>query len=169
MFKKNVFQVLLVALLSVTLFSSCKKKDPDPVPVAANVVNDPSGVKIKLTYTGAKSDLNLYLYKNPYTASSDYVKSSRGFSGTESFEILPSDTDIPDGTYTIVVRYTTSLIYTGKEALDYNLAVSGITNGKTYTTTGRFAADLPDSDDYGTARRQNYSLLKVVGGIYTIN
>ena len=111
----------------------------------------------------------MYLYKNPYTASSDYVKSSRGFSGTESFEILPSDTDIPDGTYTIVVRYTTSLIYTGKEALDYNLAVSGITNGKTYTTTGRFAADLPDSDDYGTARRQNYSLLKVVGGVYTIN
>ena len=81
MFKKNVFQVLLVAFLSVTLFAGCKKKDPDPVPVAANVVTDPSGVKIKMTYTGAKSDLNLYLYKNPYTASSDFIKSSRGFSG----------------------------------------------------------------------------------------
>ncbi len=168
MFKKNVFQALLVALLSVTLFSSCKK-DPDPVPVAANVVTDPSGIKIKMTYTGATSDLNLYLYKNPYTASSDYIKSSRGFSGTESFEILPSDTDIPDGTYTIVVRYTTSLVYTGKEALDYNLTVFGVTNGKTYVKTSKFAADLPDSDDYGTARRQNYSLLKVVGGVYTIN
>ena len=169
MFKKNVFQVLLVAFLSVTLFASCKKKDPAPVPVAANVVNDPSGIKIKLTYTGATSDLNLYLYKNPYTASSDHVRSSRGISGTESFDILPSDADIPDGTYTIVVRYTTSLIYPGKEALAYNLTVSGITNGKTYVKTGNFAANLPDSDDYGTERRQNYSLLKVAGGIYTIN
>lgn len=168
MLKKNVFQVLLVALLSVTMFSSCKK-DPAPVPVAANVVNDPSGVKVKLTYTGASSDLNLYLYKNPYTASSDDVRKSVGFTGTESFDILPSNTDIPDGSYTIVVRYTTSLVYPGKQALDYNLAVSGITNGKTYTKTGTFAADLPDSDDFGTARRQNYLLLKVVGGVYTIN
>lgn len=168
MFKKNAFQVLLVALLSVTLFSSCKK-DPEPVPVAANVVKDPSGVKLKLTFTNASADLNLYLYKNPYTASTDHVKSSRGFTGTESFEILPSNTDIPDGTYTIVVRYTTSLLYPGKQALDYNLEVSGITNGKTFTKTGTFAADLPDSDDFGTARRQNYSLLKVVGGVYTIN
>ena len=168
MFKKNVFQVLLVALLSVTLFSSCKK-DPAPVPVAANVVNDPSGVKLKLTFSNTSSDLNLYLYKNPYTPSSDYVKSSRGFTGTESFEVLPSDTDIPDGTYTIVVRYTTALLYPGKDVVDYTLAVSGVTNGKTYTTTGKFAANLPDSDDYGTARRQNFALLKVVGGVYTIN
>lgn len=162
MFKKSSFQLLLVAILSLAMFQNCKKKEDTP---PANVITDTSGLKVTLTYTNGSqaNDIDMFLYKNPYSSTSVSVAGSNGFTSTESFELLPNSPALSNGDYTLSTKY-----YEGAIANNYTITFTGIAvPSKSYTVNGTFAAGLPADNTYGSLRRNNIKLTKVTD-TYTI-
>ena len=162
MFKKFPFQLLFVAVLSLAMFQNCKKKEDTP---PANVITDTGGLKVTLTYTNGTpaNDIDMFLYQNPYSASSVSVAGSNGTSSTESFELKPSSPLLSNGDYTLSAKY-----YEGATANNYTITFSGIAvPSRSYTINGTFAAGLAADNTYGSLRRNNIKLTKVTD-TYTI-
>ncbi|RYF75139.1 MAG: hypothetical protein EOO39_07405 [Cytophagaceae bacterium] len=156
-----------MTILASLIAQSCSKKT-DTAPVTPdNAITDAGGLNITLTYTKSPStaDLDLYLYRK-----SNYSGTSNPQGGT----IGPSDTGVvstdiqpvsPDDELTVVAAYRT-----GTAAMPYTITFKGITDKKTYTVNGSFAAGLaPFSTNnyFGTPRGNNITLKKT-GNTYTI-
>lgn len=167
MLSRNHLLTLFTALLSVAFFQNCSKKADDAPVIPDTEITDTGGLTITLTYdkTPATTDLDLYLYRK-----SNYAGTSNPQGGT----IGPNDggvvsTDImvtaPDEDLTVVAAYRTGVI-----AKTYTLTFKGITNKKTYTVSGSFAANMAPFATYnyfGTPRGNNITLKKM-GTTFTV-
>lgn len=154
-------------LLASLILQGCSKKTDTTTVTPDNIITDAGGLNITLTYTKspATADLDLYLYRK-----SSYSGTSNPQGGT----IGPSDTGVvstdiqpvsPDDELLVVAAYRT-----GTTAMPYTITFKGITDKKTYTVNGSFAASLAAFSTYnyfGTARGNNVTLKKV-GNTYTI-
>jgi hypothetical protein len=164
---KLAFRGLFIALFCVAVFQNCKSGG-DPAPAASeNVITDAGGLTMTITYdkTPATTDLDLYFYtKSTYSLTSNPKGGTIGpnDTGTVSNDILPA---APSDEYTVVVAYKT-----GTAAKPYTLSFKGITDKKTYTVSGSFAANLATTtaNNYFGSPRGNNVTLKKAGNTYTI-
>lgn len=167
MFSKLTFQELFIALSCVVLLQSCKSgSDPAPT-VSEKEITDAGGLTLTVTYdkTPATTDLDLYYYtKSTYSLTSNPKGANIGpnDAGTVSNDIMPA---APSDEYTVVVAYRT-----GTAAKNYTLSFKGITDKKTYTVNGSFAANLATTTakNYFSSPRGNNVTLKKAGNTYTI-
>ncbi|MEZ0487831.1 hypothetical protein [Fibrella aquatica] len=167
MLKKKIYPLLSLTLLTALTLTSCSKKTELTPATPDNTITDAGGLNITLTYTKspATADLDLYLYRK-----SSYSGTSNPQGGT----IGPSDTGVlstdiqpvsPDEELLVVAAYRT-----GTAAMPYTIIFKGITDKKTYTVNGSFAAGLApfNTNNYFGTPRGNNITLKKTGNTYTI-
>jgi hypothetical protein len=148
------------------LFQGCSKT-ADPTPTPDNELTDAGGLRITVVYdkTPSTADLDLYIYRK-----STYAATSNPQGGT----IGPSDTGIistdiqpvaPDEDYIVVTAYRTGIV-----AKTYTITFTGITDKKSYSVSGSFAANLAlfTTYNYFGTPRGNSVTLKKVKNTYTI-
>ncbi len=133
-------QLLSLVALGLLLFS-CSSDKPEP----ANVIEDPQGVTIRLTWTvnGGQSaattvDLDLYLKEGTAESNFTSIASSRGMGSEES--IFFPDTMNDEVPYAVQVGYTN-----GTARAEYKVDVTGATTGKMQSFSGSFDATAKGS------------------------
>ncbi len=133
---KRIFTHLFsLVALSVLLFS-CGKEKVDP----QNIIEDPQGVKLYLTWTvdggrlsATSVDIELELLKATSTNSLSYVDGSYSTSASETVILNNQNSD---GSYVGQVEYGS-----GSSRVDYTLQVSGVSTNKTQTFNSYFTAN----------------------------
>ncbi len=127
-------QLLSLVALGLLLFS-CSSDKPEP----ANVIEDPQGVTIRLTWTVnggqatvAPADLDLFLMQGTAESDFTFAAASRGLNPEES--ILFRDT-MADGSHAVQVGYST-----GTGRADYKVDITGVSTRKAQSFSGSFEA-----------------------------
>lgn len=179
---KSFLKILLLAVFSVVLLQGCKKKTDDlSTSKTTGIIDDAAGVKVKITHKHADGEnyMNMDLFSNPYTVSSNYVLTTGVAYSLGFFEMYSTGTSaLKDGDYTLTpvigcmtcndmysygyIPYRTPTTYD-----DYKITFTGISSTDTYTIDGTFPMNLPIGADFGSPRRHAVFINKT-GNTYTI-
>lgn len=143
----------LILLLSVILgFTACSKDSE-----ADNIISDPQGLDIELTWTNDASDpalgadLELYISENFST-----LLQSAGVAAKESISITPGI--LNDGTYDVDV-----FVYDISKVTNYRLTFKGKSSGKVYVQD---FGPINANDRFSTLKPRT---LVVSGNRYTVS
>ncbi len=149
--KKAVnFIILITAFLTVVqLNASCKKTETD----SENVINDPDGILVKLTWPqfATYTNLDLRLIEAPLTSPAAVLLTSNSTNvNLEAINFTnstPTTLLIPslNGDYVLVPTYRE-----GNIAVPYTITIEGISTGKRITKLGNFSASLSQYSTCGT-------------------
>ncbi|HKR05477.1 MAG TPA: hypothetical protein VJY62_12655 [Bacteroidia bacterium] len=118
---RNVFP-LLTLVLSIMLFTSCKKDDPEPSPAANNNNNDPCNYTTNVLVVDGNTK-NIVSDSCRVFGSNYYTEYFVDAGKTEGIAIIFNGTSMPAaGTYTAVNTFTA--IASGKAYVEYYSATS---------------------------------------------